>query len=115
MASTFFDEKNLVCDERTCIPKSVISPIHVLLKILRIVYPIAIPLMDDRTSVVQEVRRDLQCWTMILAKNFVEDVSKRLDIVFGIKRAICERPPSLLVFEQTLHQLLVRHNLVILR
>ena len=83
MASTSFDKKKkLVCDERTCIPKSVISPIHVLIKILRIVYPIAIPLMDDRTSVVQEVRRDLQCWTMILAKNVVEDVSKRLDIVF---------------------------------
>ena len=36
------------------------SPIQVLIKLLRSVFPIAIRLMDDRTSFVQEVPRDLQ-------------------------------------------------------
>ena len=51
-------------------------------KLLRIVFPTAIRLMDDRTSVVQEVPRDLQYFPMILAICVVEDVSQHLDTPF---------------------------------
>ena len=77
----------LVHDERTYTPSSEYSPIHVLMKLARILFPIAIPPMDDRTNFVQDVRLGLQFSTMILAFGVVEDVSKLLDISdFGIWR-----------------------------
>ena len=54
MASTYTDRKNLVCDERTYIPNSEFSPIQVLVKLLRIVFPIPIQQMGDHTSFVQD-------------------------------------------------------------
>ena len=56
----FLTETTIVFDERTNVPNSEFSPIQVLIKLLRIVFPIAIQLMDDHINFVQEVPRDLQ-------------------------------------------------------
>ena len=53
-------QKNLVFDKRTYIPKLVLSPIQVLMKLLPLVFPKAIQLLDDHTNFVQEVPWDLQ-------------------------------------------------------
>ena len=82
----------LVFDERTCIPNSVLSPIHVLTKLLRTVFPTIVQLMDDRTNLVSEVPRDLQCLPMIWAMYAAEDVSTRLDIPILKVWAILEHP-----------------------
>ena len=69
----------LVSDGRTCIPNSVLSPIHVQIKLLRIVFPIAPQLMNDHTNFVQDVPQDLPCLPKMLAIYVVENVSKHLD------------------------------------
>ena len=91
------------------------SPIQVLMKLVRIVSPTAIRLMDDRTSFVQEVPQDLQFCVMILAICVAEDVSKHLDIPIWEFWAIWEHPQILLESMRILRQLLVHHNLVILQ
>ena len=56
--------------ERTCLP----NPIQVLMKLLRIVFPIIIQLMGNRTGFVREAPWDLIC--------VVEDISNHLNIPF---------------------------------
>ena len=72
-------EITLVSDERTCIPTPLLCPIHLQIKLLRIVFPIAHQLMNDHTNFVQEVPRDLPCLPKMLAIYVVENVSKHLD------------------------------------
>ena len=70
--------------------------------------------MGDHTHAVQEVHKDLPCLPMNLDICVVEEVSKHLDIPTWEFRATLEHPPIFLECTRTLHQLLVRHNLVIL-
>ena len=92
------DRNTLVSIERTYIPSSGLSPIQVLIKLARIVFPITIRLMDDHINFVQEVPRDLQFSSMILAICVVKDVAKHLDILI--------LDPILPEHWQTLHHLL---------
>ena len=116
ISSTSTDKNNLCFRwSKKTFPSRYFFPIQVPIEFLRTVFPTAIWLMDDRTSFVQEVPHDLHCLTMISAICVVEDVSKHLHIPTEEFWAIWEHPPIVLECKKTLHQLLVRHNPVILQ
>ena len=91
-----------------------IFPIQVLTKLPPNVFPITIWLMDDHINFVQEVPRDLQCLPKISVTYYVvEDLPIRLAILTTNFWATWEHPPIFPECRQMLHQLRVRHNLVI--
>ena len=99
----------LVSDERTCIPNSVFSPIQVLIKCLRIVFPRAIQPMGDRTGSVQDVSQDLYFFTVFLP--FVSWKAYPNIKIISISEfwAVWEHLPILFECQVILRQLLVGH------
>ena len=105
----------LVSDERTYIPNSDISPIQAPIELSRLVFPITILPIGVHFNFVREVPQDLQCLPKIFAICVVNDISKHLDILTWEIGALWERPPMLLECRQILHQLLLRHKMIILQ
>ena len=110
--SRFLTEVTLVSDGQTDIPNLVLFPIQVPIKHTRIVFPKTFVSMDVHINFVREILLDLQCSPKISAICVVEDVSKHLTLEFW---AIWEHSPMLPEYRTILHQLLVRHNMVILQ